>query len=45
VSDGARYEFYVATILTWLGSDDAAAEAHAREVVRQCGKTWRSWST
>jgi transcriptional regulator with XRE-family HTH domain len=36
VFDGAKYEFYVATILTWLGNDDAAAGEHAREVVRQC---------
>jgi transcriptional regulator with XRE-family HTH domain len=42
--DGAKYEFYVATILTWLGSDDAAAEAHAREVVRQCGEAG-GWPT
>ncbi len=44
VFDGAKYEFYVATILTWLGSDDAAAEAHAREVVRQCGEAG-GWPT
>jgi len=36
VFDGAKHEFYVATILTWLKSDDAAAEEHAREVVAQC---------
>jgi tetratricopeptide (TPR) repeat protein len=36
VFDGAKYEFYVATILTWLKSDDIAAEEHAREVVAQC---------
>jgi transcriptional regulator with XRE-family HTH domain len=35
VFDRAKYEFYVATVLTWLG-DDAVAEEHAREVVRQC---------
>jgi transcriptional regulator with XRE-family HTH domain len=44
VFDGAKYEFYVATILTWLGSDDAATEAHAREVVRQCSKVG-GWPT
>jgi len=44
VFDSAKYEFYVATILTWLGSDDAAAEAHAREVVRQCGEAG-GWPT
>lgn len=42
--DGAKYEFYVATILTWLGSDDAVTEAHAREVVRQCSKVG-GWPT
>jgi transcriptional regulator with XRE-family HTH domain len=35
VFDASKYEFYVATILTWLG-DDAVAEEHAREVVRRC---------
>ncbi len=35
VFDRGKYEFYVATILTWLG-DDATAGEHAREVVRQC---------
>ena len=35
VFDRGKYEFYVATILTWLG-DDATAAEHAREVVRQC---------
>jgi hypothetical protein len=35
VFDAGKYEFYVATILTWLG-DDAAAGDHAAEVVRQC---------
>jgi transcriptional regulator with XRE-family HTH domain len=35
VFDAAKYEFYVATILTWLG-DDAVAAEHAREVVRRC---------
>ena len=44
VFDGAKYEFYVATILTWLGSDDAATEAHAREVVRQCSEVG-GWPT
>lgn len=44
VFDSAKYEFYVATILTWLGSDDAATEAHAREVVRQCSEVG-GWPT
>ena len=44
VFDGAKYEFYVATILAWLGSDDAAAKAHAREVVWQCGEAG-GWPT
>jgi transcriptional regulator with XRE-family HTH domain len=35
VFDRGKYEFYVATILTWLG-DDATAREHACEVVRQC---------
>jgi transcriptional regulator with XRE-family HTH domain len=35
VFDHGKYEFYVATILTWLG-DDATAAEHAEEVVRQC---------
>jgi transcriptional regulator with XRE-family HTH domain len=35
VFDRGKYEFYVATILTWLG-DDATAREHASEVVRQC---------
>ena len=39
VFDGSKYEFYVATILTWLGSDDAVAEEYAREVVAQCQDT------
>ncbi|MGH3159271.1 MAG: hypothetical protein ACRDNF_22230, partial [Streptosporangiaceae bacterium] len=30
--------------LTWLGSDDAAAEEHAREVVRQCQQA-SGWPT
>jgi transcriptional regulator with XRE-family HTH domain len=36
VFDRAKYEFYVATIYTWLGSDDTAAAEHARWVVGQC---------
>lgn len=44
VFDGAKSEFYVATILTWLGSNDAAAEAQVREVVRQCGEVG-GWPT
>ena len=42
--DGAKYEFCVATILAWLGSCDAAAEAQVREVVRQCGEVG-GWPT
>ena len=44
VFDGTKYEFYVATILAWLGSNDAAAEAQVREVVRQCGEVG-GWPT
>lgn len=36
VFDRNKYEFYVATVLTWLGRDDIAAEEHARWVVSQC---------
>lgn len=36
--DAAKYEFYVGTILTWLGSDDAAAGEHARYVVTSAGQ-------
>jgi hypothetical protein len=43
VFDAGKYEFYVATILTWLG-DDAVAEEHAREVVRRCEEAGR-WPT
>lgn len=41
VFDAGKYEFYVATIMTWLGDDTAAGE-HAAEVVRQCetGSRW-----
>jgi transcriptional regulator with XRE-family HTH domain len=41
VFDRGKYEFYVATILTWLG-DDATAREHADEVVRQC-EAVRGW--
>ena len=34
--DGGKFEFYVATILTWLGGEDDVAAEHAREVVAQC---------
>jgi len=34
--DRDKYEFYAATIYTWLGTDDAAAEENAREVVARC---------
>jgi transcriptional regulator with XRE-family HTH domain len=43
VFDAGKYEFYVATILTWLG-DDAVAGEHAREVVRRCEEAGR-WPT
>ncbi len=36
VFDRDKYEFYAATIYTWLGSDDRAAEENAREVVARC---------
>jgi hypothetical protein len=36
VFDRDKYEFYTATIYTWLGTDDLAAEENAREVVARC---------
>ncbi len=39
VFDRNKYEFYTATVLTWLGTDDAAAEENAREVVARCTGT------
>jgi transcriptional regulator with XRE-family HTH domain len=36
VFDRDKYEFYTATVYTWLGTDDAAAEENAREVVARC---------
>lgn len=36
VFDRTKFEFYTATILTWLKSDDIAAEKIALEVARQC---------
>jgi tetratricopeptide (TPR) repeat protein len=36
VFDRDKYEFYTASIYTWLGTDDAAAEENAREVVARC---------
>jgi Helix-turn-helix domain len=36
VFDTDKYEFYVATVLTWLGDDDHAAEEHARHVIAGC---------
>jgi len=36
VFDRDKFEFYTATIYTWLGTDDAAAEENAREVVARC---------
>lgn len=34
--DAAKFEFYVATVLTWLGTDDQAAGEHARWVIAEC---------
>jgi transcriptional regulator with XRE-family HTH domain len=36
VFDRDKFEFYAATVYTWLGTDDAAAEENAREVVARC---------
>lgn len=36
VFDRDKYEFYSATIYTWLATDDLAAEENAREVVARC---------
>jgi transcriptional regulator with XRE-family HTH domain len=36
VFDRDKYEFYTASIYTWLGTDSAAAEENAREVVARC---------
>lgn len=36
VFDRDKYEFYTATVYTWLGTDDAAAGENAREVVARC---------
>jgi len=36
VFDRDKFEFYTATIYTWLGTDDAAAEENAREVLARC---------
>ncbi|MBV9448968.1 MAG: hypothetical protein JO345_24025 [Streptosporangiaceae bacterium] len=36
VFDRDKYEFYTATIYTWLGTDDKAAEENAHEVVSRC---------
>jgi transcriptional regulator with XRE-family HTH domain len=36
VFDRDKYEFYTATIYTWLGSDDLAAAENAHEVVARC---------
>lgn len=44
VFDPDKFTFYVATILTWLGKDDLAAEEHALEVLRYCQETGR-WPT
>jgi transcriptional regulator with XRE-family HTH domain len=47
VFDRDKFEFYTATVYTWLGTDDLAAEENAREVVARCvgpGDTVR-WPT
>jgi transcriptional regulator with XRE-family HTH domain len=36
VFDRNKFEFYTATVYTWLGTDDAAAAENAREVVARC---------
>lgn len=36
VFDRDKYEFYTATIYTWLGTDDLAAAENAREVTARC---------
>lgn len=36
VFDRDKFEFYAATVYTWLGTDDAAAEENAREVIARC---------
>lgn len=36
VFDRDKFEFYAATVFTWLGTDDHAAEENAREVVARC---------
>ncbi len=36
VADRDKYEFYTATIYTWLGTDDAAAAENAHEVIARC---------
>jgi transcriptional regulator with XRE-family HTH domain len=40
VFDQSKYEFYTATILTWLGTDDRAAEENAREVIARSDGEW-----
>ncbi len=36
VFDRDKYEFYAATVYTWLGTDDEAATENAREVIARC---------
>jgi transcriptional regulator with XRE-family HTH domain len=36
VFDRDKFEFYTASVYTWLGTDDAAAAENAREVVARC---------
>jgi transcriptional regulator with XRE-family HTH domain len=40
VFDRSKYDFYTATILTWLGKDDDAAKENASEVVVRAGTQW-----
>lgn len=36
VFDAGKFEFYVGTVLAWLGTDDQAAADHARWVIAEC---------
>ena len=36
VFDASKFEFYVGTVLAWLGTDDQAAVSHARWVIAEC---------
>jgi transcriptional regulator with XRE-family HTH domain len=43
VFDAGKFEFYAATILTWLGGEDDAAAEHARHVIEQCQTGGSRW--